>query len=59
MNYGIDCFCSIAVRTELKGLISKERSKINLEKMLSLVELFDNGVLFIRIGDGSVGGFGK
>lgn len=48
----------MAVR-KMKGLISEERSKINLEKMLSLVELFDNGVLIIRIGDGSLGGFGK
>lgn len=59
MNYGIDCFCSTAVRREMKGLISEERSKIHLEKMLSLVKLFNNGVLFIRIGDGSVRGFGK
>jgi hypothetical protein len=46
MNYGMDCFCSTAVR--LRGLISEKRSKINLEKMWLLVELFDNGVLLDR-----------
>jgi hypothetical protein len=29
----------------MRRLISEERSKINLEKMWFLVELFDNGVL--------------
>jgi hypothetical protein len=33
MNYGIDCFCSTAVRREMRGLINEERSEINLEKM--------------------------
>jgi len=34
------------VRREMRGLISKESSEINLEKiLLSLVELFDNGIV--------------
>jgi hypothetical protein len=41
----MDSFCSTAVRREMRGLISEERPKINLEKMWLLVELFDNGVL--------------
>lgn len=33
------------VRREIRGFINEERSYISLEKMLSLVELFDNSIL--------------
>jgi hypothetical protein len=52
MNYGMDCFCNTAVRRNMRGLFSEERSEINLEKMWLLVELFDNSD-----GDGSEGDF--
>jgi hypothetical protein len=45
MNYGMDCFCSTAVRREMRGLISEEKSEKNLEKIWLLAELFNNGVL--------------
>jgi hypothetical protein len=35
----------MAVRREMRGLMSEKRSEINLEKIWLLVELFNNGVL--------------
>lgn len=45
MNYGMDCLYGMVIRRKMRRLISEENSEINLEKMWSLVEFFDNEVL--------------
>jgi len=37
---------STNVKREIKGFIDDERSEINLEEMLSSVEILDNKILF-------------